>query len=195
MSDELSELLGTGGTTSLRIEENGINIITEGAVTVNLIMEPLEGDEMRRPPVPMGEPLLSRTLLKRILLMTPAMAISTLGFFIWRLSSGVPFELVQTETFTVLAVCQWFNVLNCESETKSALRFGLIHNKWLLGGLGLGITLQFAVVYMPALNALFHTTPIPFGDYPAIIAAASLVLWVEELRKLLVRRRMKPAQA
>ncbi len=29
MSDELSELLGTGGTTSLRIEENGINIITE----------------------------------------------------------------------------------------------------------------------------------------------------------------------
>ncbi len=30
MSDELSELLGTGGTTSLRIEENGINIITEG---------------------------------------------------------------------------------------------------------------------------------------------------------------------
>jgi calcium-translocating P-type ATPase len=168
-----------------------INIITEGTVTVNLIMEPMEGDEMERPPVPMGEPLLSRTLLKRIVLMTPAMTLSTLGFFVWRLSSGVPFELVQTETFTVLAACQWFNVLNCESETRSSLRFGLIRNKWLLGGLGLGILLQAAVVYSPVLNTLFHTTPIPFDDYPAIILTASLVLWVEEIRKFFVRHKMK----
>ncbi len=168
-----------------------INIITEGTVTVNLIMEPMEGDEMQRSPVPMGEPLLSRTLLKRIVLMTPAMTLSTLGFFVWRLSSGVPFELVQTETFTVLAACQWFNVLNCESETRSSLRFGLVRNKWLLGGLGLGILLQAAVIYSPVLNKLFHTTPIPLGDYPAIIAAASLVLWVEEIRKLFARRRLK----
>ncbi|MFZ0105973.1 MAG: HAD-IC family P-type ATPase [Thiobacillus sp.] len=168
-----------------------INIVTEGTVTVNLIMEPPEGDEMRRPPVPMGEPLLSRALLGRIVLMTPAMALSTLGFFIWRLSSGVPFELVQTETFTVLAACQWFNVLNCQSETRSALRFGLIRNKWLLGGLILGILLQIAVVYTPALNALFHTVPIPAADYLLIIAAASLVLWVEEIRKLFARRRLR----
>jgi Ca2+-transporting ATPase len=168
-----------------------INIVTEGTVTVNLIMEPPEGDEMRRPPVPMGEPLLSRALLRRIVLMTPAMALSTLGFFIWRLSSGVPFELVQTETFTVLAACQWFNVLNCQSETRSALRFGLVRNKWLLGGLILGILLQLAVVYTPALNALFHTVPIPAADYLFIVAAASLVLWVEEIRKLFARRRLR----
>lgn len=172
-----------------------INIITEGAVTVNLIMEPMEGDEMQRSPVPMGEPLLSRTLLKRIVLMTPAMTISTLGFFVWRLSSGVPFELVQTETFTVLAACQWFNVLNCESETRSSLRFGLVRNKWLLGGLGLGILLQAAVIYSPVLNKLFHTTAIPLGDYPAIILAASLVLWVEEVRKFFVRRKLQRAWA
>ena len=29
-----------------------INIVTEGTLTVNLIMEPLEGDEMRLRPVP-----------------------------------------------------------------------------------------------------------------------------------------------
>lgn len=171
-----------------------INIITEGTVTVNLIMEPMEGDEMQRSPVPMGEPLLSRTLLKRIVLMTPAMTLSTLGFFVWRLSSGVPFELVQTETFTVLAACQWFNVLNCESETRSSLRFGLVRNKWLLGGLSLGILLQAAVIYSPVLNKLFHTTPIPLGDYPAIILAASLVLWVEEIRKFLARGRIRKMQ-
>ena len=165
-----------------------INLITEGTVTVNLIMEPPEGDEMRQRPTPSGEPLLNRPLLKRIALMTPAMTVSTLGFFIWRLSCDVPFALVQTETFTVLAVCQWFNVLNCESATRSALRLGVARNKWLMGGVGLGILLQFAVVYAPPLNALFHTVPIPLADYPAILAAASLVLWVEEIRKYLARR-------
>ncbi len=165
-----------------------INLITEGTVTVNLIMEPPEGDEMRQRPTPSGEPLLNRPLLKRIALMTPAMTVSTLGFFIWRLSCDVPFALVQTETFTVLAVCQWFNVLNCESATRSALRLGVVRNKWLMGGVGLGILLQFAVVYAPPLNALFHTVPSPLADYPAILAAAGLVLWVEEIRKYLARR-------
>ena len=122
--------------------------------------------------------------------MTPAMIISTFGFFIWRLSTGVPFELVQTETFTVLAVCQWFNVLNCESESRSALGFGLLRNKWLLGGLAFGIVLQLAVIYTVALNELFHTVPIPAADWPVIIAVASLVLWLEEIRKVFYRRRM-----
>ena len=36
-----------------------------------------------------------------------------------RLEAGLPFELVRTETFTVLAVCQWFNVLNCRSASGS----------------------------------------------------------------------------
>ena len=143
---------------------------------------------MRRRPIPPDNPLLGRALLKRVALMTPAMALSTFGFFVWRLSTGVPFELVQTETFTVLAACQWFNVLNCQSETRSALGPALYRNKWLLGGLSLGILLQTAVVYSETLNRLFHTVPIPPQDYLFITAAASLVLWLEEGRKLLVRR-------
>jgi hypothetical protein len=43
---------------------------------------------------------------------------ATFGWFAWRLGQGVPLELVRTETFTVLAMCQWFNVLNCQSATR-----------------------------------------------------------------------------
>jgi Ca2+-transporting ATPase len=166
-----------------------INIVTEGTVTVNLIMEPPEGDEMKRPPIHQGEPLLNRTMLKRVLLMTPAMTVSAFGFFVWRLSTGAPFALVQTETFTVLAVCQWFNVLNCRSETKSALSLGILKNYWLLGGLTLGNVLHILVIYTPAMNRIFHTVPIPLADFFLIGAVASLVLWVEEARKFFARRR------
>ncbi len=166
-----------------------INLVTEGVVTVNLIMENLEGDEMHRKPSRNGNALFTTTMVRRLLLMGGTSAALTLGFFTWRLSTGVPFALVQSETFTLVAVCQWFNVLNCRSETASALSLGLFRNGWLLGGLALGNLLHFAVIYTEPLARIFHTTPIPFADFLLIGAVASGVLWVEEVRKLLARRR------
>jgi len=168
-----------------------INIVTEGTVTVNLIMEPPEGDEMRLKPVSMNQPLLNRRLLRRVILMTPVMAASTFGYFVWSISQGAPYAQVQTETFTVLAACQWFNVLNCRSETRSALSFDLFRNPWMLGGLTLSILLQLLVIYWPSMNALFHTVPISGTHFLALTAVASLVLWAEEVRKLFARRRQQ----
>ena len=109
----------------------------------------------------------------------------------WRLAADIPFAQVQTETFTVLAACQWFNVLNCQSATQSVFSNRLIRNKWLIGGLLIGILLQFSVIYSETMNALFHTVPIPPADFLPIIAAASLVLWFEEIRKLITRQLSK----
>ncbi len=166
-----------------------INIVTEGTVTVNLVMDPPDGDEMRRAPVPRNDRLLSGEMLWRVALMTPVIALATFGWFVWRQAGGMPYEMVRTETFTVLAVCQWFNVLNCQSATRSALQFGILRNPWLLGGLSLSIVLQGAVLYWPPLNELFHTVPIPLSDLLPIVVVASLVLWTEEARKLFVRLR------
>ena len=167
-----------------------INVVTEGTLTVNLVMEGPEGDEMRRAPVRTGEPLITQSMLRRMIVMVSASVAATFGCFHWRLSSGAPFALVQTETFTVLAVCQWFNVLNCRSERKSALGLGLLRNRWLLGGLVLANLLQFAVIYAAPMNRIFHTVPISTASFFLIGAAASLVLWAEEGRKYLVRRRL-----
>lgn len=165
-----------------------VNIVTEGTLTVNLVMEEAEGDEMRRPPVPAAARLVTPAMLRRMAVMVPASVAATLGYYIWRLSTGAPIELVRTETFSVLAVCQWFNVLNCESALRSALRFHVWRNKWLLGGLALANILQLAVVYLEPMNRLFHTVPIPLGNFLLIGAVASVTLWAEEARKLLARR-------
>ncbi len=169
------------------------NLVTEGVITVNLIVEPAEGDEMQRRPVARDEPLLPRAALVRVALMTGAIVASTLGWFVARLSSGVPLAVARTETFTLLAVCEWFNVLNCRSERRSALTLGLFRNPWLLGGLVLGNVLQVAVVFVPAMNDVFHTVPFGLEQVLAIGAVGSLVLWAEELRKLLARVRERRA--
>jgi magnesium-transporting ATPase (P-type) len=165
-----------------------INLVTEGALTVNLVMERAEGDEMRLAPIRGDEPLITRTMLGRMALMVATSVAVTFGWFAWRLAGGVDFAVVQSETFTLLAVCQWFNALNCRSETKSALTFDLIRNPWLLGGLVLANALQFAVIYIAPMNHIFHTVPISLTSFLFIGAAASLVLWVEEARKFVARR-------
>jgi Ca2+-transporting ATPase len=165
------------------------NFVTEGLITVNLIMEPPEGDEMRRRPISPDEPLLSRMLLTRMAFMVPAIVASTLGWFIVRTAAGVPEAQVRTETFTLLAICEWFNVLNCRSESKSALTLGVLRNPWLVGGLVIGNLLQIAVVFWSPLGRVFHTVPLGLEGVVELGVVGSLVLWVEELRKLVVRRR------
>ncbi|MBA3539531.1 MAG: HAD-IC family P-type ATPase [Deltaproteobacteria bacterium] len=164
------------------------NLVSEGLITVNLIMEPPEGDEMRQRPVPHDEPLLTRILLTRMAFMVPAIVVSTLGWFIVRTAAGVPEAQVRTETFTLLVLCEWFNVLNCRSATKSALDLGIVRNPWLIGGLVLGNVLQVAVVFWEPLGRVFHTVPFSLDIVIELGVVASLVLWVEELRKLWVRR-------
>jgi len=164
-----------------------INIVTEGTLTVNLVMDPPDGDEMKRTPVPRNDSLVDRAMLGRVLLMSATAVLVTFGWFVWRLGQGLPIDLVRTETFTVLAMCQWFNVLNCQSATRSAFRLGLLKNPWLLGGLTLSIALQVLVLYAPFMNTLFYTVPLAPTSLLPLLLLASSVLWAEELRKLIVR--------
>jgi Ca2+-transporting ATPase len=165
------------------------NVVTETVITVNLVLEPAEGDEMRTPPPPLDEALLPCRALLRAGLMAIAIAGSVLGFYAWHLGQGFPLLVTQTATFTVLAVCEWFNVLNVRSARRTAFDRTLVRNRWLLGGLVVANLLQMAVVFLPPLQAVFHTATLPWSEVVAIGAAGSVVLWVEETRKALARRR------
>ncbi len=165
-----------------------INLVSETALTVNLIMEPMEGHEMRRPPTSPQEPLFDKTMLARVPLMMGASVVSTFGWFLFRTYQGAPAGLVQTETFTMLVVCQWFNLLNCRSSTRSALSWSIFANKWLLGGLIIANVLHGLVIYWQPLAGFFHTEPISVFNVFAIGVVASFVLWTEEIRKIYARR-------
>jgi Ca2+-transporting ATPase len=152
-------------------------------------MEPEEGNEMGQRPIPRNESLIDPHIIRRILLLSPTMAISTLSYFFYAMAQGRPFAEVQTETFTQLVVAQWFNALNCRSVTQSVFKMNLLSNKWLVGGLLAANLLQAFVIYAPFMNRIFHTTPIPLTEALTIGLVGSTVLWVEEIRKFFVRRK------
>jgi magnesium-transporting ATPase (P-type) len=165
-----------------------INLVTEGALTVNLVLERAEGHEMHRPPPARNAPFFSKELRQRIGWMVAASVLVTFGFYHWQLNAGTPFPAVQTQTFTLLAMCQWFNVLNCESATRSVFRLGILKNRWLAGGLAVAVSLQIAVLEIPALQKAIHTVPLTLWELSQLAALASTVLLFEEARKAAARR-------
>lgn len=52
------------------------------------------------------------------------------------------------------------------------------------------VLLQMAVIYVPALNHVFHTHPLPPFDLAVCLLLSSLVLFAVEIEKWLVRRGM-----
>jgi magnesium-transporting ATPase (P-type) len=167
-----------------------INIVTEGTLTLNLVMDPADAREMRRPPLPRDAALLDREMLTRAALMALTAAATAFAWYAWRLHAGVAIELVRTEVFTLVALTQWFNAINCGSPWRSAFAAGWRNNRWLAGGLALSVLLQAAVLELPSLNVWFYTQPLPWTTLLALLALAGTVLWGEEARKLLLRRRM-----
>ncbi len=166
-----------------------INVVIEGTVTINLVLDPLEGDEMHRPPVRKDDQILSGGAFLRLLYLTPTIAILLLAYFILQSERGEPLVLLQTQTFTLLAFCAWFKVLSARSENRSCLNLSILKNRYLTFGLALSVLLQAAVIYIPQLNEVFHTTPLKIGQVFVLLCIGSIVMWVEELRKWIFRKR------
>ena len=61
-------------------------------------------------------------------------------------------------------------------------------NRLLWAAMALSVALQVLVVHLPLLGSAFSTTPLSAGDWVLCVLAASSVLWLDELKKLIVRR-------
>jgi Ca2+-transporting ATPase len=84
---------------------------------------------------------------------------------------------------------QWFHALNARSRTLSLFQIGLWSNGWLLVGVGAAVALQVLVVAWPPAHALFHTTTLTWGEWGRVLAVASSIFVIDEIRKLLLRGR------
>lgn len=90
--------------------------------------------------------------------------------------------------FTTLVLAQLFNCFNARSDRVSAFHH-LFTNAYLWGAVALSLLLQLAVVYVPVLNDAFDTSSLDAAQWLVCVGTASTVLWGDELRKLIARRR------
>ena len=146
---------------------------------------------MDEPPRPRGEGVITRSMWAGIFLVGVIMTTGTLLILDACLPGGLiegsgDMRYAQTMTFTTLMLFQIFNVFNARSDEQSAFH-GLFRNHWLWSGIGLSLLLQVAVIYIPFLQQAFSTVSLSFSDWLRCVAAASSVLWLCELSKLITR--------
>ncbi|PZQ49339.1 MAG: haloacid dehalogenase, partial [Phenylobacterium zucineum] len=170
-----------------------INLVTDSAPALAMGVDPEVDDVMARPPRRPGAPVIDARTWAWFGWLGLVMGVVTLLTIDAFLPGGLlpgsgSLDVARTAGFTTLVFAQLFNAFNARSLTASAFS-GLFGNRWLWGAVLLGVALQVAVVQVPLLQVAFGTASLDLGQWLACVGMASVVLWVEEARKLVVRRR------
>ena len=163
-----------------------VNLVTDGLPGLALAVEPEEKGIMQRPPRPPAESIFAHGIWQHIVWVGLLIGTLCLVTQAWALAAGSAHW--QTMVFTVLTLAQMFHVLAIRAERESLVTQGLLSNRPMLGAVALTFLLQLALIYVPWLNAIFHTQPLTLGELAFCLAISSLTLVAVEIEKWLVRR-------
>jgi Ca2+-transporting ATPase len=184
-----------------------INLITDGPPALALGIDPKDPNVMDRPPRPRGAGVLVTNDWWRLAGVGTVMMVGTLavldacypgGLFTLFATGTAPNAAdetyARTMAFTTLMMFQLYNVYNCRSATRSAFT-GFFANRWLLAAVALSLLAHVLVVYVPVLQAAFHTAPLSLRDWLVAAGVAASLLVITEASKLAWRMKRPPASA
>lgn len=171
-----------------------LNLVTNGLQDVALAFEPAEKGVLRRPPRHPKEGILTSLMVQRTLFMGTIMAVGTVFMFISNLSSGVPLEQARTVALTTMVFFQFYQALNCRSETKSIFTMNPMSNPFLFFSMIAAFFAQLAVLYVPALQWVFRTVPLTPKEWVSIGIITSTIVIAIEIDKMIRRRRRRQGE-
>lgn len=152
-----------------------INMTTAVALGLMLAFEPKEAGIMTRPPRDPSQPLLTRALVGRILLVSTLLVAGAWWLFEWELAHGATLPEARTAALNLFVVVEAFYLFSCRSLIHSAWRIGLFTNHWLIVGVTTQAVCQLVITYLPPMNAVFQTAPLTIEGWLRIFAIAALV--------------------
>ena len=169
-----------------------LNLVTNGFQDVALAFEPGEKDVLSRKPRPSRERILSALMIQRTLLMGSILGFGTFIVYYLELASGVPVDSARSVALTTMVFFQFYQAMNCRSETLSIFEMHPLSNPFLFVSMIGAFFAHLAVLYVPALQYVFRTVPLDFGQWVIVIVASVTVVIGVELDKFMRRRKALP---
>jgi sodium/potassium-transporting ATPase subunit alpha len=116
----------------------------------------------------------------------------------WRWGEQLPiadplYRQATTACLTAIVVTQMVNVYLCRSDRQSVLARPWLDNRLIVAGLGVELGLILLIDYTAVGNALFGAAPIAASVWLLVAPCALAMLALEEGRKAVVRRLLRPA--
>ncbi len=133
--------------------------------------------------------------LMKFLILFVGLSTSALLFILYwlLLRTGFPEEIVRTFIFASFGSYTLFLTLSIRSLEKSIFEYPLFSNRYLVMGIGVGIIMMGAAIYIPFLQALFGTVSLPFYWILGVVLIGILNIAAVELGKMIFRRRQSIA--
>ncbi|MBP9691053.1 HAD-IC family P-type ATPase [Candidatus Woesebacteria bacterium] len=166
-----------------------INLVASGIQDIALAFEPGDRHILRQAPRNPQEGIMSRSLLRRAILVSIVISVGVLFVFFNALNRGLDLRVAQTMAVTTMVFFQFFQVWNSRSEKESIFVMNPFSNMVLFYGLIGALFAHILVLYHPMLEWLFSLKPLDLAQWLEILAVASTVIVVIEVDKWYVRRK------
>jgi Ca2+-transporting ATPase len=93
--------------------------------------------------------------------------------------------------FTVLALSQIGHVFAIRSDHEYLFKRGVFSNMPLVGAALITFVLQILVIYLPAANKVFKTSPLSLTDLAVCLILSTVVFHAVELEKFVKSKKRK----
>ena len=163
----------------------------DGPPAQSLGVEPVDPAIMNRPPRSRTANVITKPLIWRVCTSALIIMAGTLSVYLYEMSDNKSITARDTTmTFTCFVFFDMFNALTCRSESKSILRgeLALTGNRMFNLAVGGSLLGQLAVIYVPFFQRIFQTEALTPRDLGVLATIASIVFWIDEVRKYLRAR-------
>jgi Ca2+-transporting ATPase len=174
-----------------------LNLVSDGAPALALGMEKGEPGIMKRPPRPVGEPIINQEMMIGIAVQSVVMTVAVLSSYLLAgVQPGARFDdpnlpVWQTVAFATLTLSELLRAFTARSERISIFKLGIFTNKTMNLAVLFSIAVVLAVIYVPFLQVIFGTVSLPLDDWVWILPFAVMASIAAELTKIYLRARAK----
>lgn len=182
-----------------------IDLGTDLVPALALGAEPPEPGVMERPPRRLAEHVITRALLLRAYAWLGAIqslaALAAFYFMYWTNgywgqwldlpASGPLYRAATAMTLASVVATQIGNLLAQRTESLSVFQMRWGSNRLVWVGIATELALLALLLYVPVLQRLFDTAPLPLPNWLFLCVCTPILLLADEGRKALVRRRAR----
>lgn len=161
-----------------------INMITAVTLGLSLAFEPSEPGTMRRPPRPREEPLLTGELVWQIIFASTLFLFAVFGVYAYAIDQGYSLAVAQTMSMNMLVVLEIFYLFFIRNLYTTSLNWNAVKaTRFVWASVLTVIAAQFAITYLPPLQAIFGTEAVPLMDGILIVAIGAVFFALIETEK------------
>jgi calcium-translocating P-type ATPase len=161
-----------------------VNLITGITLGIALAFEPTEAGTMARPPRRRDAPILSGGLVWHVVLVAMLFVAAVFAMFSYAIDQGYPLPLAQTIAMNTLVVLEIFHLFFIRNIHGTSLTWAAARGTKVVWTVVIAVTTaQFAVTYVPLLQKILGTRPVPFGDGLLIVGVGVAFFAIIEIEK------------